>query len=125
MVRPARPPASSWCRASERLATMLLDRGQFFLAALRFGQMIKLSQDRYPTAPGGYFGADALRLLEAFERDLKAGKLTEPLAAFPFSPVAATLVNSWSAPAARIYANWLDHIAQCKRNPTAAVRRAL
>ena len=43
--------------ANERLATMLLDRGQFFLAALRFGQMLKLSQDRYPTGPLTLFKA--------------------------------------------------------------------
>jgi outer membrane protein assembly factor BamB/tetratricopeptide (TPR) repeat protein len=43
--------------ANERLATMLLDRGQFFLAALRFGQMLKLSQDRYPNSPLTLFKA--------------------------------------------------------------------
>ena len=43
--------------ANERLATMLLDRGQYFLAALRFGQILKLSQDRYPTAPLTLFKA--------------------------------------------------------------------
>lgn len=89
------------------------------------GRFVSGQHDRYPTLPAGYFGADALRLLQDFERDLLAGKLPEPLAAFPFSAVAATLVNSWSAPAARIYANWLDHIAECKRNPSASVRRAL
>jgi outer membrane protein assembly factor BamB len=43
--------------ANERLATMLLDRGQYFLAALRFGQMLKLSQERYPTSPLTLFKA--------------------------------------------------------------------
>jgi homoserine O-succinyltransferase len=89
------------------------------------GRFVAGQQDRYPALPAGYFGADARQLLDDFERQLLAGNLREPLAAFPFSAVAATLVNSWSAPAARIYANWLEHIAHCKRNPSASVRRAL
>ena len=68
--------------ANERLATMLLDRGQFFLAALRFGQMLKLSQDRYPTAPLTLFKA-ALSYRRAGDREKSDSvwkKLDEKLA---------------------------------------------
>ena len=68
--------------ANERLATMLLDRGQFFLAALRFGQMLKLSQDRYPTAPLTLFKA-ALSYRRAGDKEKSESvwkKLDEKLA---------------------------------------------
>ena len=43
--------------ANERLATMLLDRSQYFLAALRFGRMLRLSTERFPVAEMTLFKA--------------------------------------------------------------------
>ena len=43
--------------ANERLATMLLDRSQFFLAALRFGRLFKLNAERHPVADMTLFKA--------------------------------------------------------------------
>jgi len=74
------------------------------------GRFVNGQQERYPNMPVGYFSADATRLLERFEADVVARRVAEPLAAFPFTAVAATLVNSWTASAARIYANWLAQV---------------
>ena len=72
-------------------------------------------QPHYPTVPAGYFGPEALALLAKFRRDLEAGSLADPLAAFPFTVVATTLTNTWSRPAAGLYGNWLAYIAEHKR----------
>jgi len=69
-------------------------------------------QPTYPSVPAGYFGPAAMELLTAFRRDLQAGRLADPLAAFPFTAVAATLSNSWREPASRFYGNWLAYIAE-------------
>jgi homoserine O-succinyltransferase/O-acetyltransferase len=79
-------------------------------------------QARYPTLPFGYFDAAAVDLLATFERDLLAGRLREPLAAFPFTTVAATLSNSWSGAAARLLGNWLTYVAQ-RRGARATAQR--
>ncbi len=89
------------------------------------GRFICGQQDRYPKLPAGYFGPEARALLIDFEQKLIAGKLKEPLAAFPFSAVAALLVNTWSESATRFYANWLAYVVACKQNSTAAAPRAL
>jgi len=70
----------------------------------------------YPQAPPGYFSAEATMLLERFEQGLRAGEFAEPIAAFPFTAVAASLHSGWRQTAALIYRNWLDHIADRKTN---------
>jgi homoserine O-succinyltransferase len=68
----------------------------------------------YPPVPHGCFNENALDLACQFERQVRSGDLAEPLAAFPFTALAATLQTNWFAPAATIYRNWLEHIANIK-----------
>jgi homoserine O-succinyltransferase/O-acetyltransferase len=89
------------------------------------GRYVAGHQPNYPTLPDGYFSPDALGLLARFEADLRNGRLVEPMVAFPFSAVAASLVNSWRLPAARIYSNWLAHILARKQKASTPASRAL
>ncbi len=88
-------------------------------------RLVSGQQDRYPTLPVGYFDVQARALLSDFEQQVVAGQLADPLAAFPFTTVAASLVNNWSVPAARVYANWLNLIASRKQNARAPARHAV
>ncbi len=74
------------------------------------GRFVSGQQDRYPTMPVGYFDDQATQMLRDFEAEVTAGTLREPMTAFPFTKVAATLTNTWSGHAARIYSNWLDQV---------------
>ena len=87
------------------------------------GRFISGEYREYPQVPPGYFSAPALQLLGDFERKLRAGDLVEPLAAFPFAAVAASIEASWLAPAAEIYSNWLSYIAMRKTSTALASRR--
>jgi homoserine O-succinyltransferase len=78
------------------------------------GRFASGQHDRYPALPAGYFGEEARALLHDFEQQVVAGRLAEPLAAFPFTTVAASIANTWSVPAARMYGNWLKYIAAKK-----------
>jgi homoserine O-succinyltransferase/O-acetyltransferase len=64
----------------------------------------------YPSPPEGYVEGEGLAALKEFaERAEQAG--TDPrelFGSFPFDQVAAGLRNTWSEPAARLYANWLS-----------------
>jgi homoserine O-succinyltransferase len=68
----------------------------------------------YPQAPPGYFSAEACALLARFEQRLRAGELADPISAFPFPELAASLHSTWAQPAARIYRNWLNYVADRK-----------
>ena len=89
------------------------------------GRFVAGTYTTYPTVPAGYFNADACKLLTDFETQLKAGKHSDPLAAFPFSAVAASLRNTWSQSAARIYSNWLGYVFSSKQNRAGGARCAL
>jgi homoserine O-succinyltransferase/O-acetyltransferase len=78
------------------------------------GRFISGEYREYPQAPPGYFSPDALSLIADFERRLRAGELAQPLAAFPFAALAASIDASWIASAAQIYGNWLAWIASRK-----------
>ena len=71
-------------------------------------------QPVYPTLPAGYFSPAAIELLALFERDLKAGRLADPVAAFPFTAVTGTLSSEWRPAAARLFSNWLGYVAERK-----------
>jgi len=78
------------------------------------GRFIAGEYRSFPNPPVNYFSPEAVTLLAQFERRLRAGELAEPMAAFPFAALAASLQSAWVPTAARIYANWLDHLAQQK-----------
>jgi homoserine O-succinyltransferase len=64
----------------------------------------------YPRLPEGYLCPDAVALLRGFERRASA-KGADPRAlwaGFPFDEVAASVENTWAAPSATLYANWLS-----------------
>ncbi len=63
----------------------------------------------YPHLPDGYLCGEAVATLEAFEWGATApGADPRDLwASFPYDEVAAGVENSWAAPSATLYANWL------------------
>jgi homoserine O-succinyltransferase len=76
------------------------------------GRFIAGEYPAYPKPPRGYFGAGAIALLSDFERRLRAGELGEPLSAFPFAALAASLDTRWRSAAVRLYSNWLSLVAE-------------
>jgi homoserine O-succinyltransferase len=63
----------------------------------------------YPRVPEGYFGPESVAALEEFAERARQSS-TDPrqlFLSFPFDEVAATLSNTWAAPGAQLYANWL------------------
>jgi homoserine O-succinyltransferase len=89
------------------------------------GRFVSGQQNHYPTLPVGYFGVEARALLSEYEQQVVAGRRAEPLTAFPFTTVAASLVNSWSVPAARMYANWLNFVVSRKEGAREPARHAV
>jgi len=86
------------------------------------GRFISGEYPQYPPVPPGYFSPEGLTLVEEFARRLRAGELDNPLAAFPFAALAASLKPTWMAPAAQIYKNWLGLIASRKRAASPVLR---
>ena len=78
------------------------------------GRFVAGEYRNFPNPPLNYFSPEAVALLAQFESRLRDGALAEPMAEFPFAALAASLQSSWVPTAARIYANWLSHIAQKK-----------
>lgn len=78
------------------------------------GRFINGVQPVYPTMPVGYFSAEGEQALLGFEREVRAGRIENPLEAFPFKAVSASLFDGWCAGAARVYENWLDLVASRK-----------
>jgi len=78
------------------------------------GRFISGEYQEYPQVPVGYFNPEALTLVLEFERRLRAGELADPLAAFPFAALAASIEAAWLAPAGQIYKNWLSLITTRK-----------
>jgi homoserine O-succinyltransferase len=75
------------------------------------GRFLRREQPHYPSLPHGYFPTPALEILQEFESRALAAPSLELFADFPGAAVAATLSNTWSADASRIYRNWLALLA--------------
>jgi homoserine O-succinyltransferase len=78
------------------------------------GRFINGVQPVYPTMPVGYFSAEGEQALLGFEREVRAGRIENPLEAFPFKAVSGSLSEGWRGGAARVYENWLDLVASRK-----------
>lgn len=78
------------------------------------GRFISGEYREYPPTPPSYFGRSVQATMIDFERKLRAGELLEPLAAFPFAALSASIQSTWMPPAVQIYRNWLDYIAAHK-----------
>jgi homoserine O-succinyltransferase len=72
-------------------------------------------QPHYPTLPVGCFDAAARAQLEAFAEAAQARPRRAEAAQFPYEAVARGLTNTWRAPAARLYSNWLESLAALPR----------
>ena len=78
-------------------------------------RFINGERDRYPDMPHGYFSAAMGAELERIRSQAIADRKAEILAAVAESAVARSLTNTWRAPAASIYGNWLRYLADEKR----------
>ena len=88
------------------------------------GRFLRGQQPNYPTQPQNYFSAAVGAELEAFRARALATPREELLAEFP-AIEAGGVRNTWQAPAALIYRNWLSYVAQAGAHRTVAgARRA-
>ena len=63
----------------------------------------------YPRLPEGYLPARTVRMLKRFAASAIRGDKdpTELWSAFPYDKAAASVENTWAAPTATLYANWI------------------
>lgn len=78
------------------------------------GRYLRSEQPAWPTLPHGYFGPEALRLIESFRERAEPARDPELLSAFPMGPIAAGLEAGWRPAAVTIYRNWLKYVATAK-----------
>jgi len=70
---------------------------------------------RYPALPAGYFRAEALGPLRAFQAAAVADRNAVRIESFPYTAAATGLANRWRAAAVQLYANWLSLVAVGRR----------
>jgi len=74
------------------------------------GRFLRGQQATYPTQPQGYFAPPVSAELDAFSARALATPREDLFAEFP-AVDAGGVRNTWQAPAARIYSNWLAFVA--------------
>ena len=79
------------------------------------GRFLRGQQQVYPTLPNEYFSPPAVELLRAFEQRAVAAPSADLFSEFPSAAIADTLRNTWGENAARIYRNWLSHLARVRK----------
>ena len=87
------------------------------------GRFLRGEHPAWPNLPRGYFGEEALGLIEAFRGRAESARDPELLAEFPMARLAAGLTARWQPGAAAIYRNWLRYVAIARertRKPAAA-----
>jgi homoserine O-succinyltransferase len=84
------------------------------------GRFLRAQQAHYPAMPDGYFSADAIASLQAFQAQAVAAPSADLIASFPAANIAASLKNTWNTGAAAIYRNWLALLASAKKVAPAA-----
>jgi homoserine O-succinyltransferase len=78
------------------------------------GRYLRGEQPAWPTLPHGYFGPEALRLIDSFRERAESARDPQLLSAFPLAEIAAGLEAGWRPAAVRIYRNWLKYVATAK-----------
>ena len=86
------------------------------------GRYLRGEQPAWPTLPHGYFGPEALRLIEAFRSRAEPARDPDLFSEFPLAALAAGLEARWQPGGAAIYRNWLKYVAAAKErtHPRAA-----
>jgi homoserine O-succinyltransferase len=82
-------------------------------------------REDYPEMPHGYFDSAATAGFEDFRRRGLGDRTASLMASFPALDVGLRLRYVWRRPAVRIYANWLEYLAERKgRTSTRALHAA-
>jgi homoserine O-succinyltransferase/O-acetyltransferase len=83
-------------------------------------------RETYPAMPRGYFDAEAVNLLNEFQKNAESHRQEDLLDVFPESAVADTLQNTWHRSALCVYRNWLQLLASKRAgaSPVPAAVRA-
>ena len=75
------------------------------------GRFLRGERATCPALPRGYFDAATAALLTDFAARAQADRREELLADFPLAAAERGVSDTWRAGAARIYRNWLAHVA--------------
>ncbi len=78
------------------------------------GRFLRGENMEYPKAPAHYFESQTLRLVDEFQQRVLQGPVAPPVEEFPFASLADGIDDSWRYSAARVYGNWLNHVAEIK-----------
>jgi homoserine O-succinyltransferase len=77
------------------------------------GRYLSGERDTYPEVPAGYFEGETAVAVDAFRTRALQQRDRALLGSFP-AAVKERLAHAWSAPAVRIYSNWLSYLL-CQR----------
>jgi homoserine O-succinyltransferase len=75
---------------------------------------LRHERETYPTAPVGYFGAEATKCLLEFQQKAIANRGEAVMTDFPEPFLANSLQNGWRTSAVKVYSNWLSLISERK-----------
>lgn len=81
-------------------------------------RFLRKERETYPTAPRGYFGAAATKLVEDFRESARTDRREEIMSSFPDAALAATLQKTWHGSATAVYRNWLGYVLSKKAETT-------
>jgi homoserine O-succinyltransferase len=85
-------------------------------------RFLRQERETYPTMPAGYFGEEAIRMLNDFRATAIADRREEIAPGFPESGIVGALQNTWQSSATSVYHNWLRYLDSRKaESPAFAV----
>src|SRR6202167_4357797 len=73
-------------------------------------RFLREERETYPTMPAGYFGEEAIRMLNDFRATAIADRREEIAPGFPESGIVGALQNTWQSSATSVYHNWLRYL---------------
>ena len=71
-------------------------------------------RETYPAMPHGYFDEATVEALTALHERALQDRREDVIADFPTALAAATVTNTWRAPATHVYRNWLQYMCDKK-----------
>ena len=120
LTRSARAGVDSFAKQGRSLFVFFQGHPEYDAASLLgeyrrdVGRFLRGEREAFPAMPKNYFDAATAGLLAAFRAHARMDRREELLADFPLAAAERSLTTVWRLSAARIYRNWLAHIAAQK-----------
>lgn len=86
------------------------------------GRYLRGERDTYPRIPQGYFDREATQVMAALQERAMSDRRQDLLLDFPMALLETRIKNRWHTAGARLYRNWLTHLAAQKKASRKRVR---